>query len=302
MKLTAEQIDRFEEEGFLVVRQALGAADLDPVIEEYEAHIERRAGELKAEAKISDVHAEAPFDRRLALISRECDEIYPELDIMRLRGKESFAFLGNDNLLDMVEAFVGPELTCIPIQHIRPKLPGGLAPRGSDQHVAPWHQDAGVTWEEADPVFILTVWLPLSPARPENGCLQVIPRTHGTGVRMHVTRAGKGTVITDEDMPDAEPMTLPMDKGDVLFLHKETPHRSTPNRSDTIRWSMDLRYQKTGTPTGRPFHPDFVARSRTNPDSVLTDWAEWDRLWAAALEKAAVDKPRAHRWESVPAK
>jgi hypothetical protein len=61
---------------------------------------------------------------------------------------------------------------------------------------------------------------------------------------------------------------------------------------------MDLRYQKTGTPTGRPFHPDFVVRSRTDPDSVLTDWAEWDRLWAAALEKAAVDKPRAHRWES----
>ena len=302
MKLTLEQIDRFEEEGFLIVRQALGDADLDPVIEEYEAYIDRRAGELKAEAKISDVYADAPFDRRLALICRECDEIYPELDIMRLRGRASFAFLGNDNLLDMVEAFVGPELTCSPIQHIRPKLPGGLTPQGTDPHVAPWHQDAGVTWAEADPVFILTVWLPLSPARPENGCLQIIPRVHGTGVRQHVSRAGEGTVITDEDMPHAEPVTLPMEKGDVLFLHKEIPHRSTPNHSDTIRWSMDLRYQKTGTPTGRPFHPDFVVRSRVDPDSVLTDWAEWDRLWAAALAKAAVDKPRAHRWESVPAR
>jgi hypothetical protein len=72
MRLTAQQIDRFEEEGFLVVRQALGDADLDPVTEEYEAHIDRRAGELKAEAKISDVYADAPFDRRLALICREC--------------------------------------------------------------------------------------------------------------------------------------------------------------------------------------------------------------------------------------
>jgi len=302
MELTKEQTDQFEEQGNLVVRGALSNADLDPVIEEYEDHVDRRAAELKSEGKITDVHASAPFDRRLALICRECNEIYPELDIMELRGKASFAFLRNDNLLNMVEALVGPEITCSPIQHIRPKLPGGLAPRGSDPHVVPWHQDAGVTWEEADPTFILTVWLPLSPCYPENGCLQIMPRTHGSGVRLHVTRAGEGTVITDEEMPDSEVVTLPMDKGDVLFLHKDIPHRSTSNRTDTVRWSMDLRYQETGTPTGRPFHPDFVARSRANPESVLTDWAEWDRLWAAAKKQAAVDKPRGHRWESVPRK
>lgn len=302
MKPTQQQLEEFEAQGFLVVRGALADADLDPVIEEYEAHIDRRARQLQAEGKISELHAGAPFDQRLALICRQCNEIYPELDIMRLRGRASFAFLGNDNLLDMVEAFVGPEITCSPIQHIRPKLPGGLAPRGADPHVAPWHQDAGVTWVDADPVFILTVWLPLSPARPENGCLQIIPRTHGTGVLAHVIRAGQGTVIVDEQMPDAEPLTLPMDKGDVLLLHKEIPHRSTSNRSDTVRWSMDLRYQPTGTPTGRPFHPEFVVRSRANPDSVLTEWSVWDRLWAEAQAKAAVDKPRGHRWKSVPAR
>jgi phytanoyl-CoA hydroxylase len=295
-----EQVDQFENQGYLVMREVLTDADLDPVIAEYEEHIDRRAGELKAAGKISDVHADAPFDRRLALICRECNEIYPELDIMHLRGKASFAFLRNDNLLDMVEAFVGPEITCSPIQHIRPKLPGGLAPRGSDPHVVPWHQDAGVTWAEADPWFILTVWLPLSSATPDNGCLQIIPRTHGGGLRTHVTRAGEGTVITDEEMPDNEAVSLPMDKGDVLFLHKEIPHRSTSNRTDTVRWSVDLRYQKTGTPTGRPFHPDFVARSQDHPESVLSDWAEWDRQWAAAQKQAAVDRPRGHRWGTVP--
>ncbi len=302
MGLTREQQNQFEEQGYLVIRGGLADTDLDPVIEEYAAHIDRRARELKAEGKIDDIHEDAPFNQRLSLISKECNEIYPELDIMRLRGKASFAFLGNDNLLDMVECLVGPEITCSPIQHIRPKLPGGLAPRGSDPHVAPWHQDAGVAWAEADTSFILTVWIPLSPARPENGCLQIIPRTHGTGLWTHVTRAGQGTVIADEEMPDAKPVTLPMDKGDLLLLHKEIPHRSTSNRSDTIRWSMDLRYQQTGTPTGRPFHPDFVVRSQAHPESVLDDWAEWDRMWAEALEQAAVDKPRAHRWESVPAR
>ena len=54
----------------------------------------------------------------------------PELDIMFLRGEAAFAFLRNEKILDQVEGLVGPELTCSPIQHVRPKLPTGLTPRG----------------------------------------------------------------------------------------------------------------------------------------------------------------------------
>lgn len=299
MKLIPKQVEQFETEGFLLVRGALGDADLDPLIAEYDAFIDKRARQLHAEGKISDTHAGASFDRRLALICNECNEIYPELDIMKLRAKAAFGFLRNDSLLDMIEAFVGPEITCSPIQHMRAKIPTSSASSGINPHVLPWHQDAGVTWEEADDEFILTVWLPLTRADETNGCLQVMPGVVGTGLRPHETRKGVGTVIVDEHMPKSKPLTLPMNKGDVLFFHKETPHRSTPNLTDTVRWSLDLRYQKTGTPTGRPFQPAFVARSRANPESEVRDWAEWDRLWAAsdAATAAAVDKPRNHRWQ-----
>ena len=79
---------------------------------------------------------------------------------MHLRGESAVAFLRNDHLLDVVTPLVGSEITCSPIQHIRAKLPQGVR----DDHVIPWHQDVGVIWEEADPVFILTVWLPLTEA------------------------------------------------------------------------------------------------------------------------------------------
>ena len=301
MRLSVEQVEQFEEEGYLVVEGALEDSDLDPVIEEYEAHVERRARELLAEGKISELYDHAPFDQRLALISRECTEIYPGLDIMQLRGKATFEFLANENLLDVVEGIVGPEITCNPIQHIRAKLPSGLTPTGGDAHVVAWHQDAGVTWEEADPFFILTVWIPLVPATAENGCLRIIPRTHGTGLWEHVTRAGEGTVIVDEAMPKEEVLALPMDRGSLLLMNKEIPHSSLQNNTDRIRWSMDLRYQETGTPTGRPFYPDFPVRSRANPDSVLTDHGEWSRRWETALVEAREKKVRAHRWQQVPA-
>ena len=165
---------------------------------------------------------------------------------MYLRGRASFEFLRNDRLLDMVESLVGPEITCSPIQHTRAKLPAGVTPSGSDPHVAPWHQDAGVTWEEADPHFILTVWLPLCAATPENGCLQILPRAHRNGLVQHHIKQGLGTVIIDEEMPQTEALTLPMDKGDVLLMDKQTPHRSTPNNADTVRWSMDLALSGDG--------------------------------------------------------
>ena len=299
MKLNDEQIAQFATDGYLLLRGALADADLDPIIAEYQEYIRRRAEELLAEGKISDLYADEPFDRRLVSICREDREIYKELDIMYFRGRASFEFLVNDNLLDMVEALVGPEIICSPIQHTRAKLPAEVTPEGSDPHVAPWHQDSGVTWEEADPHFILTVWLPLTPARPENGCLQIIPRAHGGGMRQHHIKQGLGTVILDDEMPEQEPLTLPMDKGDVLLMHKQTPHRSTANNADMVRWSMDLRYQETGTQTRRPYNPDFVARSRSTPSSEFRDYDEWCRLWVEALEEVKGKAVKGHRWAVV---
>jgi phytanoyl-CoA hydroxylase len=302
MILSPRQIDQFSTDGYLVVEDALTDADLDPVIREYEEKIDRRARELHAAGKLSRLYEEESFERRLACICRETMELYPEMDIMHHRGKAAFEFLRNERLLDLVECFVGPEITCSPIQHIRAKLPSVLAPEiagKGDTHIVPWHQDMGVTWPEADPYFILTVWLPMVDANLENGCLEVLPGFVGAGLLPHHTKAGVGTTVIPDHLPDLQPVPLPVKKGSVIFLQKEIPHRSTPNRTDTVRWSMDLRYQKTGTPTGRPFHPDFIVRSRAHPDSVLTDHAVWCRMWEEDLEKARQAGVSAHRWAKV---
>lgn len=58
-------------------------------------------------------------------------------------------------------------------------------------------------------------------------------------------------------------------------------------RTEFVRWSMDLRCQPTGVPTGRLFHPDFVVRSAADPDSVYYEFDEWNRRWVEALEASA---------------
>ncbi len=292
--LTPLQRDHFERDGYLLLEEWLTEADLAPLIDEYSAYIDRRAQELYTSGVLRQSYDNSSFTQRLALISAETGVLYPELDIMHQRGPAAFAFLHQPKLLDLAEAFIGPELLCSPIQHLRAKLPNGLTPRGSDPHVVHWHQDAGVTWEEADPYFILTMWIPLVDATPENGCLRVVPRVHKTGLLPHRTKSGIGTAIHGDLLAHKPIVTLPMRKGSVLLMHKHTPHSSGRNRTDGVRWSIDLRYQATGTATGRPFHPAFVVRSQREPERVLADYHEWCHLWEEAL--AQTSGTRVHRW------
>ena len=292
--ITSLQRDSFERDGYLLLEDWLTDADLAPLIDEYRAYIDCRAQELYTTGVLSQPHAAEPFARRLALISAETGLLYPELDIMHRRGPATFAFLRHPKLLDLAQAFIGPELLCSPIQHVRAKLPNGLTPRGSDPHVVHWHQDAGVTWEEADPYFILTMWIPLVNATVENGCLRLVPGIHKLGLLPHRTKRGIGTAIHGDLLAHHPIVTVPMRKGSVLLMHKHTPHSSGRNTTDAVRWSIDLRYQAIGTATGRPFHPAFVVRSQRDPDSVLTDYHKWCGLWEEALAKSV--GTRVHRW------
>ncbi len=308
MSLTQDQLRHFMDEGYVIVEGALTGDDLDPVIAGIEAFVDERARVLHREKLITDLHETESFERRLALITRENAAIYDDIDIMNMRAESVFRFLGNGRMLDLVESLVGPEITCSPIQHLRAKLPEGLnslSSHGSGggngeedalaarirENVAPWHQDAQVHHEDADPVFILTVWLPLCDTDEENGCLQIIPRVHHS----RTVYWSEGFGIEEGRLPEGDVLSLPMKKGDVLLMHKLIPHRSIPNRSDTIRWSLDLRYQQTGLPTGRSFYPNFIVRSRRHPEFVLSDYGTWNRGWEEALKVTAQRPPRKNK-------
>lgn len=291
MSLSEEEKHAFREEGVLIAEGVLTEADLAPVISEYSDWVNRRAHFLQAENKISDLCEKEPFEKRLASLYAQSPEITRDMDIMYARGPATFAFLRNAHLLDVVEGLIGPEITCNPIQHIRAKPPAALSGEGAGFYNVPWHQDAGVTWEEADNSDILTLWIALTDATVENGCMEVIPGVWKQGYREHWDE--NGTTIRPDLLPEAPPRPVPVSKGSLIFMHRYTPHRSTPNYSSGVRWSMDLRYQPTGQPTGRPFHPAFVVRSATNPESVFTDYTEWTRQWIAALESSKGMK--AHR-------
>jgi len=292
--LTPEHKQTFNEDGYVCIENALPEDAFTPVIDEYDGVVDQLAHDLKRHGRIQDLCSNLPFDTRLAALSRQDEATYRQaddlVDIASVLGDATFHFLRHPALLDLMEPILGPEITCSPIQHVRCKLPFDLWD-GASSYTAPWHQDAQVHTEEADNRYILTVWIPLVDTDEENGCLHVIPGYH----RRERVLWSEGFGISEDNMPDAEPVAVPMQRGDVLLVHKLTPHASYANQTQQIRWSMDLRYQRTGTPSGRSCYPDFVARSRRDPASELVDPEAWRTAWQEALEKHPQKEPRKSR-------
>ena len=284
MKLTAEQTEAFDTYGYIIAQGVLTAEDLQPVIDELSDFIDQRARDLKAEGKIENLYEDEPFETRYGLLFEQCPEMNRGLDIMYLRGKSTFEFLHNDNLLDVTESLLGPELTCNPIQHVRAKPPAMYEKKeGPGFHNVPWHQDAGVMMPESDTSRVITFWLPVGDATEEMGCMSVIPGVPKNYGYLKHQKEG-GTTIWPELLPTEDPVVASCNKGDIVIMDKFTPHSSTPNRSNLCRWSLDLRYQPTGEHTGRTAHPEFIVRSKSNSTSIMDSYDTWCDLWIDAFE------------------
>lgn len=287
--LTAEQAEFFQREGYLHLPGILAVTDLDLVQAELEQIIERAARGLLAAGTIDSDYAELPFDRRLISLVRADASAAAGVNFPANLGPAIFDFLHNESLLDIVEALVGPEIYAHSCQHIRAKLPAtddyaGAISQSEWAGSTAWHQDQGVLLPEADDTLVVTSWIPLVDAVAENGTLRIIPRCHHEPLRRHVRPpAGEGGsyTVAPEELPDTEPVTIPVQRGGMILLHCRTPHSSEPNRSDGIRWSMDLRWNDARLPNGRPQLPGMLVRSLESPELVV-DHAEWVTAWKLA--------------------
>lgn len=315
--LTPAQVRDFEEHGFLLVRGLLDpAAQLDPVIGEYEGVLGQLVEDLYARGEVSSLYSDLGFgDRFMRIVaetgrthSQHFDPCLPqdgiEADTPIWTGPAVFALLTEVVLLDAVESIIGGEIFSNPVQHVRIKPPEGLvaADKAVSQHAlgaTSWHQDNGVLTPDADESEIVTVWIPLTHATERHGCLQLIPGSHHNDILIHCPGAAAGLEIPATVLPRAEARPIPMEPGDVLFLHRRTAHASLSNTSSEIRWSLDLRYNPTGQPTGREAFPGFVARSRSNPEEELRDPALWAGMWSETRRALSFgEAPVFNRWRA----
>ena len=73
------------------------------------------------------------------------------------------------------------------------------------------------------------------------------------------------------------------EQGYVLLMQQHVPHVSPPNRSDSVRWSVDIRYQDGRQRAKSVREPGFLARSKERPEDVVTAHEGYVRIREAVV-------------------
>ncbi len=124
-----------------------------------------------------------------------------------------------------------------PISTFRAMVMNKPAGQGTE---LPWHQDGGAVWAlDRDP--LVTIWVALDVASPENGCMEIVPGSHRLGLL-----SWYGSTISDEaaarHCTPASSIPLPVEAGHAVLLHNWLLHRSGLNASAVPRRAFTCCY------------------------------------------------------------
>lgn len=274
--LSAQQKAFYETDGYLVLPDLLSDAELEPARQAMTRKVDQIADELLAAGRITDPLKHRPFKYRLAeLFAGLTDADFLKFGrSWRDRLGGYFILMSNPTIIDVVESLIGPEIFSNPVYNVRPKVPKVAA------GAVPWHQDKSY-WPDANSNPVITVWIPLVDSTHENGCLHLIPGTHTRRVIDHHAEGHSGTGFLETNLKVVEReaknrpiIALPVTAGSAILFNDRLLHSSTPNNSDHVRWSVDLRYQPTDQDRMPQHGSGFLARSRVHPQAVATldDW------------------------------
>ena len=306
MTATSTTLDlaQFRDLGYAVIEDVFDlVTDFLPLRSGYSDLLDREAARMLESGEIISYNQTLSFEQRFIQLVQQCEALdWTRFDITFTLyglnvsdskpiylGKPIFDMLRHPAILDLVEEVIGPEIYANPVQHVRVKPPpAGLRVTRKNTIVteaSAWHQDLSVLKEDADDTNLITVWVAITDASEEMGCLKVVPESHRRDLLPHCPVDLLGPVIPDEYFPADLALPLPVRAGAIILMHRRTIHGSLRNVSQKLRWSLDLRYQPIGQPTGRDIFPGFIARSRSDPAAELHDHRAWQQTWAEARDR-----------------
>ena len=275
-------LEKFTEQGYLVVKSALSEVDLAPLISVISDVVDKRAIELYNERLISDTYEEMSFEHRWYAILNACGRENEVFGWHTLVFSEAlFDLITHPKVLDVLEVLIGGDIQFNGDFWVRPKLPN------EKLTTLPWHQDSAYMPKTENDTH-LTVWLPLVDVKIENGPLQFLPGSHNSGLQTYHRVPGEAFAVPvlPPTSSETDINTLEMQKGDLLVFNNLVFHRSLVNHSDSIRWSTDFRFSRTGTPLNGLWHEAIAcpARERENRQCP-TSWETWHTQWNASPHK-----------------
>ena len=119
----------------------------------------------------------------------------------------------------------------------------------------------------------INIWFAISPMTPENGCLQVVPRSHLNGTIESVENPdGDGHRTIEGEVERSFPVR--MNAGDAIAFSRLTLHGSGPNSTGEARVAYAVQFHRTdvkATPKGQPDATPYLLLGTRGPMSEPVD-------------------------------
>jgi hypothetical protein len=198
---------------------------------------------------------EAIFDEHL---SDKGSKLSDELDTPHFRDPRLLDYLLSDEVLDLVEPLVGPDIA-LWTSHFISKDP--FTGRST-----PWHEDSAF-WNGRLSAYdhIVTVWLALSPSNRDNGCMRVVPGSHlEGGFHDNYVPTDMSVQTFHAEIPDVDEskaVDFELERGEFSMHDGRIVHGAKPNTSPVRRTGYTMRY--------------FPASVRVLPVEQNAGWKIW---------------------------
>jgi ectoine hydroxylase-related dioxygenase (phytanoyl-CoA dioxygenase family) len=214
VEITAEQIESFHKNGFLVVENGLSADEVNRLRQETASICRGQRGQVKG------LPPYFPDESEDEVIQRTLCVHFPHKI-----SETMYDFLAHPVIVDVLTQAIGPNVKC---------MQSMLFIKSSGKPGQAWHQDEG---------FIPTrdrslnaAWMALDDATVENGCLWVIPGSHQRGIiwphREHDDERFD-CVVESFQFPYTDDDAIPLEAkaGSIVFFNGYLLHRSLPNQA-----------------------------------------------------------------------
>jgi hypothetical protein len=161
-----------------------------------------------------------------------------ELDTPHFKNPELLDYLLDDNILDLVEPLIGPDIG-LWSSHLICKEP-------FTGRATPWHDDS-TYWEgrfdRTD--GIVTIWLAIDKVDRENGCMKLLPRSHVGERKYEYASVTKTENLFDSaivGVNDADAVFVELEPNQCSFHDSRIVHGADANTSPRRRAGYTMRY------------------------------------------------------------
>lgn len=253
-RLSLEEIERFREQGYLIIRGLLPEPVRQTMVAVTSAGLADEIPPVEFEA---DVH----YPGSPASLSAEGGRTVRRLKQAYSRHPVFGEWMCSEPLVGRLQQLFGGRRVVMPLAHHNCVMT--KQPRFSSDTL--WHQDIRY-WSYSRPELI-SAWLALGTENQNNGCLWVIPGTHRMSFR---PEQFDEALFFRTDLPEnqaliANKVPVELQPGDVLLFHSLTFHAASKNFTNQPKFSAVFTFRPADNPP-RPGSRSAAAAELLLPD------------------------------------